>query len=440
MAGEETEKKDEETSNSVTSDSDVDITGSKLINNGLLCSVLCAMSNALNAEDLIARVDRDCDMEEILEARKKLFSYFNNVTCSEQNKPILNINRLTKKRYVKDIVDQMMKVDKVTEAKLFCMPFDYVREPFLGESDKVVSEVQKEINNEFDLKINALETRMNAKQRALHDSIIDSVNKALAASFEQKNTYANVLSGTVPQVVAPPRIEINSVTANVHKDANLSIPAGDLRSNGHRHRGQRGHSFTGNPTNRERSPSIKRLRDNDGLPIDTSNNNRSNSKPPKRPCIVGTINNSVQTSRKMRSPPADIFVWGVHPDTTKEDIVADLADSSIIITENDIEKKSKNEAFLVSYKIRVKAEDLQKALNPAIWPLRVKVREYVYYSNKKQEKKNSDQNVANAGPNSDNENSGSSVGSGQSMDQGGLLAVQNRYDALDRDVGTASKV
>ena len=141
-----------------------------------------------------------------------------------------------------------------------------------------------------------------------------------------------------------------------------------------------------------------------------------------------------------RSPPADIFVWGVHPDTTKEDIVADLADSSIIITENDIEKKSKNEAFLVSYKIRVKAEDLQKALNPAIWPLRVKVREYVYYSNKKQEKKNSDQNVANAGPNSDNQNSGSSVGSGQSMDQGGLLAVQNRYDALDRDVGAASKV
>ena len=29
------------------------------------------------------------------------------------------------------------------------------------------------------------------------------------------------------------------------------------------------------------------------------------------------------------------------------------------------------------------AHDLQKALDPGIWPLRVKVREYVYYSKKK---------------------------------------------------------
>ena len=28
------------------------------------------------------------------------------------------------------------------------------------------------------------------------------------------------------------------------------------------------------------------------------------------------------------------------------------------------------------------AADLSKALDPAIWPLRVKVREYIYYSNK----------------------------------------------------------
>ena len=32
------------------------------------------------------------------------------------------------------------------------------------------------------------------------------------------------------------------------------------------------------------------------------------------------------------------------------------------------------------YKISVKAEDLQRALDPSIWPLRVKVREYIYYS------------------------------------------------------------
>ena len=82
----------------------------------------------------------------------------------------------------------------------------------------------------------------------------------------------------------------------------------------------------------------------------------------------------------MRSPPADIFVWGVHPDTSLQDIVADLGDSGIVIQEKDIEKKSKEEAYLVSYRIRLKAEDLQKALDPGIWPMRVKVREYIYYS------------------------------------------------------------
>ena len=44
----------------------------------------------------------------------------------------------------------------------------------------------------------------------------------------------------------------------------------------------------------------------------------------------------------MRSLPADIFVWGVHPDTTPEDIVSDLAESGINITTKDIMKKSKD--------------------------------------------------------------------------------------------------
>ena len=37
----------------------------------------------------------------------------------------------------------------------------------------------------------------------------------------------------------------------------------------------------------------------------------------------------------MRSPPADIFVWGVHPDTTIEDIRNDLAESNIIVKDTD---------------------------------------------------------------------------------------------------------
>ena len=69
----------------------------------------------------------------------------------------------------------------------------------------------------------------------------------------------------------------------------------------------------------------------------------------------------------MRTPPADIFVWGVHPSTTKEDIVSDLEISGIKISACDIEKKSNAE---------------EKALDPGIWPLRVKVREFIHYSNR----------------------------------------------------------
>ena len=74
--------------------------------------------------------------------------------------------------------------------------------------------------------------------------------------------------------------------------------------------------------------------------------------------------------------------WGVHPETTPDDIVSDLAVSGINITTNDIMKKSRENAALNSYKISVPAADLQQALSPDIWPLRVKVREYVYYPRK----------------------------------------------------------
>ena len=84
----------------------------------------------------------------------------------------------------------------------------------------------------------------------------------------------------------------------------------------------------------------------------------------------------------MKSPPGDIFIYGVHPDTTEKDIVNDLKESDIIIETKDVVKKSRPDSGLNSYKISVKAEDLQKALDPSIWPMRVKVREYIYYTRK----------------------------------------------------------
>ena len=103
---------------------------------------------------------------------------------------------------------------------------------------------------------------------------------------------------------------------------------------------------------RGRSSSAKRLRDENGQAVDTS---RSQPRTPrKQTCVVGTSSSS---DRKLKSPPVDIFLGGVHPDNTPDDIVADLPQSSI----SDIVKNSKPEAFLVSYKISAKAEHLSKS-------------------------------------------------------------------------------
>ena len=111
-----------------------------------------------------------------------------------------------------------------------------------------------------------------------------------------------------------------------------------------------------------------------------ASNNRSQSRTIKY--LVGTLNTKEAAGRKMKSPPGDIFIYGVHPDTTEEDIVNDLKESDIIIETKDVVKKSRPDSGLNSYKISVKAEDLQRALDPSIWPMRVKVREYIYYARK----------------------------------------------------------
>ena len=77
------------------------------------------------------------------------------------------------------------------------------------------------------------------------------------------------------------------------------------------------------------------------------------------------------------------FLWGLHPDITPDDIVNDQATSNIIIEKKDVLKKSIEGSALLSFKVSVCAEDLQLSLDPSIWPMRVKVREYVYYPKKK---------------------------------------------------------
>ena len=55
-----------------------------------------------------------------------------------------------------------------------------------------------------------------------------------------------------------------------------------------------------------------------------------------------------------------------------------------MIAKDDIEEKTSEGANVKSYKIAIKAEYLEKALKPETWPLRVKVREWIYFPRKKE--------------------------------------------------------
>ena len=143
----------------------------------------------------------------------------------------------------------------------------------------------------------------------------------------------------------------------------------------------------------------------------------------------------------MKSPPADIFIYGVHPDTTEEDIVNDLKDSDILIDAKDIIKKSKPEAALNSFKISVKAEDLLKALDPSIWPMRVKVREYIYYSRKiprhQQQEHQERGQQGQHGPGVGQRQGGSHQQHGAAdHNSGNGVPTHNRFDALNLGQGS----
>ena len=122
----------------------------------------------------------------------------------------------------------------------------------------------------------------------------------------------------------------------------------------------------------ERSPSVKRGL-NDGI---NSQNKRRNVG---KPVVSGT--RTQEKIRKIESLPAKIFCYGIPKGTTKKDIVYDINEADIKITFDDIVQMCKpNETSnVVSFKILVPAEDLEKALDPTVWPLRVRVREFIHY-------------------------------------------------------------
>ena len=91
--------------------------------------------------------------------------------------------------------------------------------------------------------------------------------------------------------------------------------------------------------------------------------------------------------------PVDLFVFNVNKEVSEDGIVKFMKDSK------DLEilecaKVSHEDARTQSFRVKVKAEDYDKALNGDTWPYRVRVRVYRHF---KQRRESSGQFAASAG-------------------------------------------
>ena len=333
-----------------------------VIIDGLLCSILRAMSRAGASAELASVIEKSASEDEVKTAWVKLFTHFKEAIDPTRKKKIIEIVRETTKGRINDILTQLRKLDIENEdSELLLMPWNYIIKQFESESEERSRIWEEEKSKDF-------EDKLLAAFRGMLNEL-DVGKKTEQISF------------TVPAQVAPqpghPSAQATYARATA-QHLRGQVPGGGNSGQSlvvPQHAGAR----LRDRAHRSRSPSVKRFRNEDGSTTEISQAAQNNSKKG----VVGTSNPAI-TGRKMKSPPAAIFVWGVHPETTTEDIVNDLAASDIHIEAKDIEKKSREEAFLMSYKINVPGDQLTKALNPDIWPLRVKVREFIHYKKKPQ--------------------------------------------------------
>jgi hypothetical protein len=313
-------------------------------------------------------IEREISSTQVMEGRQKLFSHYDTVTDKSTGNLMKDQKRNTPKGYIKDVVMFLAEIDKKEELDHFVIPWDYKVNPLTTDADKRATLIVEENNLGVKDKIDDLEKRLEAKNKDFQKSILTLIENMLNQKNENSRqpTYADrTVHGAVGGGGGAPQPLGGHAVGAVGGGGGFP---------------QLGQSSGFGRRIRDRSPSTKRARGNDGTEIDSDDGRRP--VPKTRKYVVGTFSTVTNASRKMKSPPADIFVYGVHPDTTEEDIVNDLKENEIIVDQRHVVKKSKPEASLNSFKISVKAEDLPKVLDPAVWPLRVKVREWIYFSRK----------------------------------------------------------
>ena len=108
-----------------------------VIIDGLLCSILRAMSRVGASAELASVIEKNASEDEVKTAWVKLFTHFKEAIDPTRKKKVIEIVRETTKGRINDILTQLRKLDIENEdSELLLMPWNYIIKQFESESEE----------------------------------------------------------------------------------------------------------------------------------------------------------------------------------------------------------------------------------------------------------------------------------------------------------------
>ena len=308
-----------------------DDSGSVILVDGIIASLFYAYDRFAHKSVINETLDRTFGLENLKNSRKLFYEVFNLFDGSGRMP-----DKRTETTLLQDLWEKVGKVDLAGYGNIeVCSPHNFTYPQFVSDAEFLANTSNDTMNKMLMERIERLEKQVEGRDL----------------------TMMNMLS---------------NINQHIMKNGNSSVPISYASVAG-QNRFQAPNVYSASK-GRERLGSVKR-----SAPVPESEPQPAKRRNTEKTVVTGS---GLGKTRKMRCPPADIFVYGLHKTTTKEEIVADLAEGDIHISVEDIELKSRDNTHVSSYRISVPAEDLSKAMDPTLWPLRVKVREYIYYKKK----------------------------------------------------------
>lgn len=340
-------------------------TSKTILVDGIICSLFEAFSRYGDTDMINDSIARSFKLDSLKQARVLLYKAF------ELNEPGQKLSDKKKEEtLLKDIWEKITKIDRTGHDVIVAKPQDFPTPQFLSDAD-VLRNTRQE----------ACYTLLMEKMATMEKEIAENKKKI----DENEKRMTTKLVGVEGKIREPPSTSPPASTPPASSPPTSPSYAEAMRR-----------------------PDVKTIRSHGTL-----QNQRSSA--------VNVITGSRKEgqTRRMKSPPVDIFVYHVPKGTSKQDIVEDLKESEILLSESDISLMSKGENSVVSFKISVKAEDFDKALDPCVWPLGYKVRRFIHYKRHAGNMRTRSHPAAKVNP---------------SKDELPIVATKNRFQDLADDI------